>query len=47
MSFPLFRRVTRPLRRILLVAAGLVLLGLFSGDIMTHIIMPAIPAEII
>jgi len=32
---------------LLLVAAGLVLLGIFSGDIMTHIIMPAIPAEII
>ena len=32
---------------LLLVAAGLVLLGMFSGDIMTHIIMPAIPAEII
>ena len=32
---------------LLLVAAGLVLLGIFSGNIMTHIIMPAIPAEIV
>ena len=31
---------------LLLVAAGLVLLGLISGQIMTHIIMPAIPAGI-
>jgi multicomponent Na+:H+ antiporter subunit D len=32
---------------LVLVAAGLVLLGLFSGDIMTHVIMPAIPAAIL
>jgi multicomponent Na+:H+ antiporter subunit D len=32
---------------LLLVAAGLVLLGIFSGDLMTQIILPAIPAQII
>jgi multicomponent Na+:H+ antiporter subunit D len=31
---------------LLLMATGLVLLGLFSGQIVTNVIMPAIPAEI-
>jgi hypothetical protein len=32
---------------LLLVAASLIALGLFSGKMMTHIIMPAIPAGIV
>jgi multicomponent Na+:H+ antiporter subunit D len=35
------------LAMLLLVAASLIALGLFSGKMMTHIIMPAIPAGIV